>query len=1152
MASKRFNVTWRRRSLLIAAPVVIVMLVQAAVSLFGPRPHQLTDDRAIEMPEARAELRLVLWAPPRPLDPIFNTHAEESHPAVSRLGNEQYFARHNGDGNAELFVSHLRGEKWTPPIPLSAVNSKHNERSPCLSADANWLLFSSDRPGGKGGYDLYACKRTRGGWSAPINLGPAVNSPSHEIDPALSPDQMRLCFASDRLAGDVVSSGEKKQPPSLSERNFDLYTAQLNDPPGKPKWHRSIEPAQPMATLNSAAFDGSPCFSPADDFLYFASGRIGGQGRLDLYRSRLTGGKPATPKNLGPQINSPTDETDPCLTIEGFSLLFASNRPAPDAPDGAPLQFDLYRAQSHEVYARPMDRSFPLAPWAWWALAGGLALLVALALYIHEGGYRRLDLLKKCMLFSLLLHVVVSVLLSLVMVSQQIVEIVAPDAGMTTAVNLDIAREVEIRLQTRQTLTDMPTETPQINPTSMRRVVVYRTRPEQIPTVVLPPTQRVEGRMVIQPEAPSRLPAHSIEAVALRELDFFAASPQPTPPITKPLRAAEPVSEQAVQTPKPRATPSIAQPLAEARPRLHSTSVEPTQPRRLALLPSASGDRPPTKPNEDVKPDADLSAVQPLLTQPAADVAAVTSDEAKWPQRTEPATPSQPLAARPEREQHSRQNPGQAPATRASEKSILLAQAVTPRLDVPIETREVALPESSVGPRLQVPQLAQVKQAEPPATPRNPVDSPDTVQPLPSSEQSLAAAEINTPDLQMLKPMRAEEAPLPHRADALVMKPADPALAMEPAVPALVTYPITADLGPSRLSSPASLFQRSVMQRQRLLREMGGTHLSEQAVERALRFLARLQEDDGRWTHIENQAAPTGKGRGDHDSAITGLAALCFLASEHTPEKTGPFQQTITKALDFLMDIQKSNGDLRDRDERYGMYCHAIATLALAEAAVMTDRRDYRDAALRGAQFIIEAQHQPTGGWRYKPNQAGDTSVFGWQIMALHSCEQLGLRIPAETREGAMRWLVRVSENEHDILSGYQNDNPTRPMTAEAVFSRLLLDEDISPQRRQVAADYLLKDMPSQQRGINFYYWYYGSLAMMQLGGKEWRQWNQQTRQTLLQMQHTSGPLVGSWDFKPSKWGERGGRIYSTALATLTCQVYYRYLPMYKYRPIRR
>ena len=89
----------------------------------------------------------------------------------------------------------------------------------------------------------------------------------------------------------------------------------------------------------------------------------------------------------------------------------------------------------------------------------------------------------------------------------------------------------------------------------------------------------------------------------------------------------------------------------------------------------------------------------------------------------------------------------------------------------------------------------------------------------------------------------------------------------------------------------------------------------------------------------------------------------------------------------------------------------------------------------------------------------------------------------------------------------------------------------------------MLAELPGR-REPNFYYWYYGTLAMYQLQGERWKRWNEALQNTLVGSQRTEGPLAGSWDPDPV-WGTCGGRAYSTALGTLCLEVYYRYLPFY-------
>ena len=360
--------------------------------------------------------------------------------------------------------------------------------------------------------------------------------------------------------------------------------------------------------------------------------------------------------------------------------------------------------------------------------------------------------------------------------------------------------------------------------------------------------------------------------------------------------------------------------------------------------------------------------------------------------------------------------------------------------------------------------------------------------------------------------------------------------------------PAQNDIGPTLPSVPDSPFKmRAPEIHKPILEQLGGTRESETAVERALAYLASVQEEDGRWTFVNgNRRPPRNSQVRSHDSACSGLSILAFLAQDHRPDKPGPYQQAIAKSLDFLLSQQTEDGDLRGPHRGGGadnanMYDHAISTLALAEAALMTRDPRYTAAALAGARFIVEAQDPRTGGWRYIPGEQGDSSVFGWQIMALHSAEQLGFEIPAATRRGAIRYIAISSRGNQHMLAGYQpRENPTAPMTAEITFARMLLGQQLNEDEADEVSAYLGRQ-PPQLNNPDIYYWYYGSLCMMQMQTESWKSWNTHTRDLLIRTQYRIGNL-GYWD--NLKWGDRGGRVFTTAMGALTLEVYYRYMPL--------
>ena len=336
-----------------------------------------------------------------------------------------------------------------------------------------------------------------------------------------------------------------------------------------------------------------------------------------------------------------------------------------------------------------------------------------------------------------------------------------------------------------------------------------------------------------------------------------------------------------------------------------------------------------------------------------------------------------------------------------------------------------------------------------------------------------------------------------------------------------------------------TLVQRSFDDRQKALERYGGSAKTEAAVAHALAFLARTQESDGHWTKF-NEAEKAGIGQTTaHDAGLTGLAALAFLAADYSPTAQSIYQEPTRKALAYLRGVQKPDGDLRNGGN---MYDQAIGTLALAEAAAMTRDPAMRDAALHGGQFIIAAQNSD-GGWRYSPRDTfSDTSVLGWQVMALHSAERIGLELPPDLATRAIGNIAGKSSGTAGMLTGYLTGIPTSAMTAEALYARLLLGMPLRDEQIIEAVGYLLQKPPESAKP-NYYYWYYGSLGLLQLNKSvpdAWRAWNGHMCEALLTLQIPAGSLQGSWD-TDGEWGDRGGRVYTTALAALTLEVYYRY-----------
>ena len=219
----------------------------------------------------------------------------------------------------------------------------------------------------------------------------------------------------------------------------------------------------------------------------------------------------------------------------------------------------------------------------------------------------------------------------------------------------------------------------------------------------------------------------------------------------------------------------------------------------------------------------------------------------------------------------------------------------------------------------------------------------------------------------------------------------------------------------------------------------------------------------------------------------------------------------------------------------------------------LTDELSLRSAVIKAVTFTISQQDPNSGGWRYKFGQEGDVSMFGWQMMSLKSAEIAGVGINPVVRDRMIQFLNSVRQGEHGGLFGYRRSvnidgrgsEPVTPvMTAEALFCQQMLGYPRDSPASREAVQYLLNNLPRLSE-LNMYYWYYGTLAMYQYGGEPWMQWNAAVRDTLISAQRRDGRYAGSWD-PDDPWGRYGGRLYSTAISTLTLEVYYRLLPLYR------
>jgi hypothetical protein len=285
-------------------------------------------------PRGWAQDRFSKWSEPVNLGPEINTASNDQHPALSPDGLSLYFVSDregNVDGSLagtfDIWVSHRASadSPWEVPQNLGpTVNSIYTEYAPNLSFDGHWLFFGSDRPGGCGSRDVWASHRKdkkvnfgHGGWETPVNLGCTLNSSEFDDGPTFFEDPrtniLTMYFTSQNRPG--------------GQGDFDIWES--TERPDE-SWGTPVN----VAALNSPFRDTRTAIRHDGLEIFLTSNRPGsilngGVPSLDLWVSARdsTSDPWGVPVNLGPVVNSSSNDGAPALSRDGTELYFYSNRP---------------------------------------------------------------------------------------------------------------------------------------------------------------------------------------------------------------------------------------------------------------------------------------------------------------------------------------------------------------------------------------------------------------------------------------------------------------------------------------------------------------------------------------------------------------------------------------------------------------------------------------------------------------------------------------------------------------------------------------------------------------------------------------------------------------------------------------------------------
>lgn len=335
--------------------------------------------------------------------------------------------------------------------------------------------------------------------------------------------------------------------------------------------------------------------------------------------------------------------------------------------------------------------------------------------------------------------------------------------------------------------------------------------------------------------------------------------------------------------------------------------------------------------------------------------------------------------------------------------------------------------------------------------------------------------------------------------------------------------------------------------RRRLVEGGGGSTDTEKAVDAALRWIARHQLDDGSWSFNLKQCTTCngqcsegrGKGVGEDRCGATALALLPFLARGET-HKVGPYARKIRAGLKFLgKAIEAGNGKAYAGGGN--LYSQGLATMVLTESYLLTRDPRLKRHTDMAVDFISQAQDSVGGGWRYSPRQPGDTSATGWQIAALANAKAAGITVSPLTFMKASAFLGSVQSDGGRAYGYTDSKTPSPARNAIGLLCRLELGDAVQPEVQREALTNLLGRGPSNDLYHNFY----ATQVLYRTKADDWRQWNDAMVPLLLKSQAKKGHEAGSWfdGVNGGHGADAAGRLYTTSLATLILEVYYRILP---------
>ena len=363
------------------------------------------------------------------------------------------------------------------------------------------------------------------------------------------------------------------------------------------------------------------------------------------------------------------------------------------------------------------------------------------------------------------------------------------------------------------------------------------------------------------------------------------------------------------------------------------------------------------------------------------------------------------------------------------------------------------------------------------------------------------------------------------------------------------------------LHRPGGIGSRVTVKRRTQLGNLyGSSPEATAAVERGLAWLAKQQQPDGSWK--ANDDAATGVAAGDafvNDRVPnTALALLPFLAEglTHAPNSvTAPwleeYRPVVKQGLEFLARSQQLGNGAEKGSLKGGIDGQIFGITALSEAYGLSADDRLKNHASQAVKYLVTLQHKRNGEWEAL---RGDDHFLttGRAMLALCTARLSRISVSTAALTKGEKFMDSCAAGDEDNPKSTYCVAPGAAANPTATALGLLVRQYLGWLKNDPALlagqEYLLRHPPPESGETlgDLDYYFFATQVMRNMEGESFDRWNHLIREHLLRTQEQAEEMAGSWAGQTTDLGGRTDRLYGTAIALMTLQVYYRTCPMYR------